>query len=92
MGERRSDVFVAGLHDAAPTIEVFQADVGTASHGGQRIGAGSSRQSGLIGQEAVEASQQRSAAGQHQPVVGQIGNQIGAAPFERGLDGFHDLE
>ena len=60
-------------------------------HGRQRLGRDADRQAGLLVDEAVDAPQQGPAAAKHQPVVDQVGGQIGTAMVERGLDGFEDF-
>lgn len=62
-----------------------------ARHAGERIFCNHHRQAGFFGQKAVEAFEQRAAAGEHQAAVGNVGTQFGRGLFQRVFHRLHDL-
>src|SRR5690349_2490328 len=58
-------------------LQLVQNLAGAQRHAGQRIVADRDRQIRLLSQQQIEAAQQRSAAGEHDPLVHDVGGQLG---------------
>lgn len=59
-------------------------------HGAQRIIGERHRHPGLLGEQSVEAAEQRPAAGHDDPAVDDIGRELRRRPLQGHLHGLHD--
>ena len=80
-----SNIAIARVEAVAPLREVFQADGRAAGDGRQRIVGDADGNAQLFVHELVESAQLRPAAGEHQTVVGEIGDELGLALLDDAL-------
>ncbi len=72
-------------------VELLEDDARAAHDAGQRVVGDVDRHLGRLGHATVEALQQRAAAGQHDALVHDVGDQLGRRLLDGVLDGVDDL-
>ena len=73
--------------DISELFRLHQRAAATAHHGGERILGDDDRQTGLLGEHAVDIAQQRATARHHQSFIGDVGAEFRRCLLERRLDG-----
>src|ERR1043166_2439316 len=77
--------------DRAEVLHLLERLARAAHHAGERIVGDDHRQPGLFHEEPVEGAQQRTAAGDHHALLGDIGTELGRRLLERALHRRDDL-